>query len=204
MKVHLVVAHPEKSSFNFALHQIAVNTFKSRNINMSVSDLYTEKFVAIAGHKDVVNFPKDKDFNLAKAQRWAQKNNSFAEDVKVEQQKLLFSDMLILQFPLWWWSYPAILKGWIDRVLSAGFAYGEGAELSRKKVMYSITTGGVNNQEEVGYYQQKITGLYQDVFGFIGWQIMPEFIAHGVQQKTSQERTLILNNYAKHLLEHIC
>ena len=203
MKVHLVVAHPEKTSFNLALHQVAISTFKNRDINTSVSNLYTEEFVAIAGHTDVLDFPEDENFNLAKAQRWAQKNNSFVEDIKTEQQKLLSSDMLILQFPLWWWSYPAILKGWLDRVLSSGFAYGDGAELGRKKVMYSITTGGANNQEELDYYQQKIAGLYQDVFGFIGWQIMPAFIAHGVQQNTQQERTIILKNYEKHLLEQI-
>ncbi len=204
MKVHLVVAHPEKTSFNLALHQIAINTFKNNGVSASVSNLYSEKFAAIASHTDVLDFPKDEDFNLAKAQRWAQKNNSFVEDIKIEQQKLLLSDMLILQFPLWWWSYPAILKGWLDRVFSSGFAYGEKAKLTPKKVMYSITTGGADNQEDLEYYQQKIAGLYQDVFGFIGWQVMPAFIAHGVQQKTQQERTMILTNYEKHLLEQIC
>lgn len=203
MKVYLVVAHPEKTSFNLALYQVAIDTFKNNNITTKVSNLYAEKFAANAGHTDMLNFPKEEHFNLAKAQRWAQKNNSFAEDIKAEQQKLLLSDMLILQFPLWWWSYPAILKGWLDRVLSSGFAYGDGAELGRKKVMYSITTGGANNQEELEYYQQKIEGLYQDVFGFIGWQVMPAFIAHGVQQKTLQERTIILTNYERHLLDQI-
>ncbi len=203
MNVHVVVAHPEKTSFNLALHQVAMNAFKNSDISTSVSNLYEDNFVATADHADVLDFPKDKNFNLAKAQRYAQKNNCFAEDIKVEQQKLLSSDMLILQFPLWWWSYPAILKGWLDRVLSSGFAYGEGAELVPKRVMYSITTGGANNSEELEYYQQKIAGLYQDVFGFIGWQIVPAFIAHGVQQKTQQERAVILNNYEKHLLEQI-
>jgi len=203
MKVHLVVAHPEKTSFNLALHQVAIDTFKNSDINTSVSNLYTDKFSAIAGHTDVLDFPEDETFNLAKAQRWAQKNKCFVDDITTEQQKLLSSDMLILQFPLWWWSYPAILKGWLDRVLSSGFAYGDGAELGRKKVMYSITTGGANNQEELEYYQQKIAGLYQDVFGFIGWQVMPAFIAHGVQQKTLQERTIILNDYEKHLLDQM-
>ncbi len=203
MKVHLVVAHPEKNSFNLALHQVAIDTFKNSDINTSISNLYIDKFAAIAGQTDVLDFPEDETFNLAKAQRWAQKNKCFVDDITAEQQKLLSSDMLILQFPLWWWSYPAILKGWLDRVLSSGFAYGDGAELGRKKVMYSITTGGANNQEELEYYQQKIAGLYQDVFGFIGWQVMPAFIAHGVQQKTLQERTIILNDYEKHLLDQM-
>ncbi len=106
---------------------------------------------------------------------------------------------MILQFPLWWWSFPAILKGWIDRTFTSGFAYGKDAKLLPKKVMYSITTGGANNAEELAYYKKKIDGLYQDIFGFIDWEIIPPFIAHGVQQKSEGERANLLTQYRQHL-----
>ena len=48
------------------------------------------------------------------------------DDAKTEIEKLLWADTLILQFPLWWFSMPAILKGWVDRVFAYGFAYGVG------------------------------------------------------------------------------
>jgi NAD(P)H dehydrogenase (quinone) len=204
MKAHLVIAHPQESSFNFALHSTAIKTLTEKNVQLNISNLNQQKFNAIASLNDATDLPESQQGNIAKAQRWAVKNNSFTDDIKQEQQKLLNTDLLILQFPLWWWSYPAQLKGWIDRVFSAGFAYGEGAVLPAKKVMYSITTGGASNDEERAYYQNKIDGLYQDIFGFIGWQTLPAFIAHGVQQKTAHERTLILENYQQHLLENIC
>ncbi|WP_100643708.1 NAD(P)H-dependent oxidoreductase [Alteromonas facilis] len=200
MKVHLVIAHPEQGSFNFALHKIAMEVLKKESIKFEVSDLYEQNFNPVAGKSDTNNFPAEDLFQLAKAQRLAISSNSFVNSISQEQEKLASSDLLIFQFPLWWWSFPSILKGWIDRVLSSGFAYGNNAILGPKKVMYSITTGGANSEEELEYYKNKIDGLYQDIFGFMGWEILPAFIAHGVQQKTDGERQLILANYQEHLL----
>lgn len=69
--------------------------------------------------------------------------------------------------------------------------------------MYSITTGGANSKEELVYYQNKIDGLYQDIFGFMGWEVLPAFIAHGVQQKTEEERKQLLIHYKEHLVENV-
>ncbi|MCF6441357.1 NAD(P)H-dependent oxidoreductase [Pseudoalteromonas luteoviolacea] len=199
MRVHLIVAHPEEKSFNCALHQVAKQTLNEFGAIVTESNLYAEQFDAVAGSKDVMGFSEPSGFNLAKAQRYALDNGAFCEQIKQEQKNLIACDLLILQFPLWWWSFPAILKGWIDRVLTSGFAYGQGAILVPKKVMYSITTGGAANQDEMAYYKGKIDGLYQDVFGFMGWKIVPPFIAHGVQQKSHKARQLILQDYQSHL-----
>ncbi|MDE3273945.1 NAD(P)H-dependent oxidoreductase [Pseudoalteromonas sp. G4] len=199
MKIYLVVAHPEQDSFNFALHNTAVGVLKNANIRFDVSDLYGQNFNPVAGRGDTTNFPAGDLFQLAKAQRLALSSNSFVNSISQEQEKLVSSDLLIFQFPLWWWSFPGILKGWIDRVLTSGFAYGHNAILKPKKVMYSITTGGADSKEELDYYQNKIDGLYQDIFGFMRWEILPAFIAHGVQQKTHDERQQILASYQEHL-----
>ncbi len=203
MKVHLVVAHPEQGSFNFALHKTAVEVLENESFKLKISDLYKQNFNPVAGKSDTTNFPVDDLFQLAKAQRLALSNNSFENSISQEQQKLASSELLIFQFPLWWWSFPSILKGWIDRVLSSGFAYGNDATLEPKKIMYSITTGGANSKEELEYYQSKIDGLYQDIFGFIGWEILPAFIAHCVQQKTDDERKMLLKSYKEHLVKNV-
>jgi NAD(P)H dehydrogenase (quinone) len=52
-------------------------------------------------------------------------------DIAAEQEKLLWADTVIFQFPLWWFSMPAIMKGWIDRVYAWGFAYGVGEHSDR-------------------------------------------------------------------------
>ncbi|BBN83766.1 NAD(P)H dehydrogenase [Pseudoalteromonas sp. A25] len=199
MNVHLIVAHPNPDSFNYALHKTALATLKNCNLLVSESDLYKDNFDPVTSDKDTPNFPALEYYSVAKAQRWAQEHQGFEASIEREQAKLMACDLLILQFPLWWWSFPAILKGWIDRVLTAGFAYGQGATLAPKKVMYSLTTGGASNEQERAYYQAKIDGLYQDVFGFMGWQVLPPYIAHGVQKINDDARIELLDNYKQHL-----
>jgi glutathione-regulated potassium-efflux system ancillary protein KefG len=59
-------------------------------------------------------------------------------------ERKLLSDHanVVLQFPLYWYSSPAIIKEWLDEVLSRGWAYGGGQALVSKKIMLAITTGG--------------------------------------------------------------
>lgn len=64
-------------------------------------------------------------------------------DVAVEQQALLDADVVVLQFPFYWYSVPALMKKWIDDVFSYGFAYGStGDKLHGKDLLLSITIGG--------------------------------------------------------------
>lgn len=70
----------------------------------------------------------------------------FNIDVAAEQQALLNADVVVLQFPIFWYSSPAILKKWLDDVWTYGFAYGEGGDkLKGKKLLVSVTTGGVED-----------------------------------------------------------
>ena len=67
----------------------------------------------------------------------------FVIDVSHEQSLLLAHDLLILQFPLQWYSSPAIVKEWLDAVLEEGWAYGaRGTRLVGKVLLVAVTTGG--------------------------------------------------------------
>jgi glutathione-regulated potassium-efflux system ancillary protein KefG len=67
----------------------------------------------------------------------------FTIDVDVEQEALLRHTRLVLQFPLFWYSAPALLKEWLDQVLTHGFAYGEQAQaLKGKTLACAVTAGG--------------------------------------------------------------
>ncbi|MGF1742126.1 NAD(P)H-dependent oxidoreductase [Vibrio profundum] len=67
----------------------------------------------------------------------------FNIDINREQQRLLDHDIIIFQFPLYWYSTPSLLKEWQDLVLEYGFAYGEGGnKLHGKTFLCSITAGG--------------------------------------------------------------
>lgn len=65
----------------------------------------------------------------------------FKIDVKAAQAALLRADVIIFQYPLYWYSTPAILKEWIDQVFEYGFAFGQDAKLIDKKVIVSVTIG---------------------------------------------------------------
>ncbi|SDI41644.1 NAD(P)H dehydrogenase (quinone) [Alteribacillus persepolensis] len=146
MNVLIIYAHPEPKSFNGALKNLAVSELTSLGHQVKVSDLYAMNFKAVADSDDFL-MPQNKDFlKYAIEQQNAVKTNSFTKDIQEEHEKLLWSDFIIFQFPLWWFSIPAILKGWFDRVYASGFIYGNGMQydtggLKGRKSMLSLTTG---------------------------------------------------------------
>ena len=78
----------------------------------------------------------------------------FDINVEIEQQRLLDHDVILLQFPLFWYSTPSILKEWQDLVLEHGFAYGAGGDkLEGKRMMLAITAAGPEDAYTSGGYQ---------------------------------------------------
>lgn len=70
-------------------------------------------------------------------------SDGFNFDVKAEQEALLGYDVIVFQFPIHWYSLPALFKKWVDDIVEFGFAYGpEGSKLEGKQVVLSFTTGG--------------------------------------------------------------
>lgn len=66
---------------------------------------------------------------------------NFDIDIVAEQKALVACDLIILQYPIYWYNMPPILKQWFDKVLTHGFAFGDGAQLTGKTIMASVTTG---------------------------------------------------------------
>ncbi len=67
----------------------------------------------------------------------------YAIDVAAEQEALVAADVIVLQFPFYWYSVPALLKKWVDDVLAYGFAFGStGDKLKGKDLILSATIGG--------------------------------------------------------------
>lgn len=146
MNVLIVYAHPEPKSFNGALKDLAVSELTTLGHQVKVSDLYAMNFKAVADSDDF-HLRQDKDFlKYAVEQKNAVHTNSFSKDIREEQEKLIWADFVIFQFPLWWYSVPAILKGWFDRVFASDFAYKNNMRydtgcLKGRKAMISTSTG---------------------------------------------------------------
>jgi len=199
MKVLLVFAHPEPRSLNGALRDTAIDELEAQGHEVQVSDLYADGWKSQVDRADFPSLNPDARFKPAKASGAAFADNSLTPDVKAEQEKLLWADVLILQFPLWWFSMPAILKGWIDRVYSYGFAYGVGEHsekrwgdrygegtLAGKRAMLIVTAGGW----EEHYSPRGINGPIDDllfpinhgILYYPGYDVLPPFVAYKVDR----------------------
>lgn len=203
MKILIVYAHPEPKSFNGAMKELAVSVLEQQGHLVRVSDLYAMKFKAVAGKDDFLELSNPNHFNLLKEQSFAYKNQKFADDIVREQEKVSWADFIILQFPLWWSDPPAILKGWLDRVLAAGFAYGPGlydqGNLRGKKAMLSITTGsekevfGVNKIK--GQLEERLYNIQHETLFFCGLTVLEPFIAYSPEWGNSETRKKYLSKY---------
>ena len=121
MKVFIVFAHHEPKSFGKALLDRSVAALKKAVHVVVVSDLHSMNFNPVATEADFTErrFPALLQYD--REQKHAHEHNAFAPDIQAGVDKLLWCDMLILQFPLWWFSVPAIIKGWIVRVFVNGW-----------------------------------------------------------------------------------
>ena len=120
MKALIVYAHPEPKSFNGAMKDLAVETLRGRGDEVEVTDLYAMRFKAVVGADDFHGERADPEFlSIAAEQTRACETGTLASDIVTEQKKLARAEILILQFPIWWFGMPAILKGWADRSLGA-------------------------------------------------------------------------------------
>lgn len=112
--------------------------------------------LVIDGHPDlnksVANATILSDFSAQTS--WTIKHAAhFDGNVIPEQIDLLNADAIVIQFPLYWSTYPAVLKRWIDEVFTYGFAFGpEGSQLKNKPVVFSITAGATaDSYSETGF-----------------------------------------------------
>lgn len=155
MNVLLVFAHPEPRSLNGSLRDVAVAQLEADGHAVQVSDLYAMQWKAEVDRADFPALATDAKLRVAVASGEGYAAGTLTDDVVVEQEKLRWANAVILQFPIWWFSMPAILKGWVERVYALGFAYGVGEHsdtrwgdrygegvLAGKRAMLVATAGG--------------------------------------------------------------
>lgn len=155
MNVFLVYAHPEPASLNGSLRDFAIRHLERAGHAVQLSDLYAMQWKPALDALDNTAHAPGVRFDPSLDSRQAFENGTQSADITREQEKLRWADVVILQFPLWWFSMPAILKGWVDRVYAYGFAYGVGEHsdthwgdrygegtLAGKRAMLVVTAGG--------------------------------------------------------------
>jgi len=208
MNVLVVFAHPEPKSFNGAMKNVAVDTLSAAGHTVIVSDLYAEGFGAIAGPGDFIERANEQRFELGIEQANAANNSCFAADIQGEIDRLFAADFLILQFPMWWYSTPAILKGWIDRVFAFGVTYDFGRTWDRgvmkgKRAMLSLTTSAPPStfmpDGRNGDLERILWPLHGGVLALCGYEVLQPFVAHSIGWSDDEARENVLKEYADRL-----
>jgi len=199
--VLIVYAHPEPTSLTRQLVEVSVQTLQEQGHEVMLSDLYGMDCKAVFDERD---FPSRADLNrlsFITESGHAYSTGQQTEDVTSEQQKLLAADALILQFPLWWFSMPAILKGWVERVFAFGLAYGYKGEGNRyrygegglkgKRAILSVAVGGPEKDYSPrginGPLEQLLFHVTHGMLFFPGMDVLPTHAVYGADRMTAAD-----------------
>lgn len=195
MNILIVLAHPEPRSLNGSLKTFAVQHLQAAGHVVQVSDLYAMKWKPTVDAADSLDDPGGERFNASLVSKRAYEGGRQSPDIAAEQDKLRWADAVILQFPLWWYAMPAILKGWVDRVWAYGFGYGVGehserhwgdrfgeGSLAGKRAMLVVTAGGWESH----YSPRGVNGPIDDllfpiqhgVLYYPGFDVLPPFVLY--------------------------
>ncbi|NEQ77639.1 MAG: NAD(P)H-dependent oxidoreductase [Okeania sp. SIO2C9] len=210
MKVLIVYWHPEPQSFNGAMFRQACEALLDAGNEVKTSDLYEMNFNPVSSRQ---NFKTVKDPDYLKLQleeKYATEMNSFAEDIDLEIKKIEWCDLMIWQFPLWWFGLPAVFKGWVDRVFAMERVYGGGriyetGVFQGKRALLSLTTGGGEDIYIKGGFNGDINGIlrpiHRGMLQFVGFDVLAPEIVYAPVRMTDEQRVKILENYAARLKE---
>lgn len=216
MKTLIVYAHPEPRSLNGALKDLAVDTLTKAGHEVRVSDLYAMGWKAAV---DAADFgpAASRPLKVPVDSGRAFDTGVLAADVRAEQDKLLWAELIVFQFPLWWYTMPAILKGWVDRVFTYHFAYGVGEHsdvkygerfgegtLAGRRALLSVTVGG----PESHYAERGINGPIDDllfpiqhgILYYPGLDVLPPFVVYGTDRRTDADWPDIAKAFEQRLL----
>lgn len=137
MKISVILAHPNKKSFNHAIAKTTIETLKQNGHEVFFHDLYEEKFDPILPTEEI---PKDV---------------TLPSEIEKQCKEISEADGIVIVHPNWWGQPPAILKGWVDRVIRPGVAYeffeddkGEGVPNGLLKAKSAIVFNTSNTETE--------------------------------------------------------
>jgi NAD(P)H dehydrogenase (quinone) len=136
-EILVILAHPDQNSFNYAIAETAISRIRMNGHRVIFHDLYAEKFDSILPGPEI---PSDAPL---------------PDEIKTHCNNLKRADGIIIVHPNWWGGPPAILKGWVDRVIRPGVAYkfldgdnGEGVPIGLLKARSVIVFNTANTPEQ--------------------------------------------------------
>lgn len=204
MQFHLVHAHPEQHSFTAAMRDTIVQSVEAAGNTITVSDLHAMNFNPVMSAADFGERRNPDYMTYALEQRHNWETGTIAEDIRGEIEKVMAADVLAFTFPLQWFGVPAILKGWIERVMISGpfyggrRVYGNGG-LAGKRAFAAFGLGGRPHMFGDGaIHGPLVDGMmkhfFQGTLGYVGLKVHEPFIAWHVPYVSYDERAEMLKD----------
>lgn len=177
----IIISHPKQTSLNYHIFNIYINFLKKQNHNIKTIELYKENFNPIT--------------HLSREE-------SNDKQIIKYQELLKWADHITLIFPVWWFNYPAMLKGFFDKVLTAKFAFrynkfGLPIPLLKSKTTTIIRSFGSPSYVKFFFGNGNLRGLSWGTLRFCGIKTKHIFDLHGVNTKSFNEKKL--NRFLKKL-----
>ncbi|MCX5215114.1 NAD(P)H-dependent oxidoreductase [Kitasatospora sp. NBC_00240] len=209
-RILIVSAHPEPRSLTAALAAHAARELRAAGHEVRTSDLYAMKWKAGVDADDFPGLGPERRLDVLADSGAATLAGRLSPDIAAEQEKVRWADAVILQFPMWWFSVPAILKGWIDRVFTFEFAHGpsvpppysEGA-LAGRRALLAVTVGA----RESAFSDRGVHGPLADVlhplqhglFWFTGMAPLEPFAVYGSVDVAEERFAAVREAYGRRL-----
>lgn len=181
-----ISALPEPRSLGGTLRGAGIRRLRDRGEEVVESDLYAMGWDPVVRRADA-GVADDARFRVTDDVRAALLEDRLPADVAAEQAKLRRADLVIVQFPLWWYGMPAILKGWFDRVLVSGFAFGRDPDTGRRmrfeqgpftgvRALAVVTLGdrpaSIGPRGKSGELEELLFGLLHGTFAYTGMRAL--------------------------------
>ena len=184
----IIYAHPRKKSFNHAILETVERCFREEGDAVIVRDLYEMGFQPVLGTSELLG--------------------GVGEDVVREQSYLTWADHVVMIYPLWWTGMPAILKGYVERVFSYGFAYkyekGLPVGLLKGKQATVIHT----QNKSRGHYEANGTAdalrltIDEGILAYCGFEVSSHLVYDLVLSSTEDDRSAWLERLPERLRKH--
>lgn len=185
MKVSVILGHPYENSFNAAIAERVVKTLRKNGHKVIFHDLYRENFNPVIPKEELIS---------------DQTKDSLVE---LHQQEIRETDGIIIVHPNWWGQPPAMLKGWIDRVLRENVAYtfpegdnggGLPIGLLKAKIGLVFNTSNTPEKREIEKFSDPLNRLWKDcIFDFCGVSRFDRIMFRVVADSSNAKREEWLN-----------
>jgi NAD(P)H dehydrogenase (quinone) len=193
MKISIILAHPGERSFNHAIVEMAAATLRKDGHSVTVHDLYAEEFDPLLPYLEIV------------------RDAVLPPHVAEHCQEIAATDGIVIVHPNWWGMPPAILKGWIDRVLRPGVAYhfadtdsGEGIPvgLLAAKAVIVFNTSNTPAAREKEIFGDPLERIWKDcIVSFCGIPVFYRKMFGVVVTSTEEQRKEWLVEVREHVRE---